>query len=133
MCYVKYKEPQPEDLKSVRCIHFLRQSERFSFSLSLSLYIYIYIHVCVCACEIKYYRHPLSTYFYFDPSKSLYGCHNIRLELTDKFSVIDWSPSTFGLLLSHHQWEGEVYMAETQYSVLFIPVSLFSLFSNLVL
>ena len=47
------------------------------------VYMYIYIYVCVCVFRrhffveahlIKYYRYPLSTYSYFDPFKSPYGC-----------------------------------------------------------
>ena len=41
---------------------------------------------------IRYYRHPLSTYFYFDPFKLLYVCYDIRLELANKFPVFNWFP-----------------------------------------
>ena len=63
--------------------------------------------VCVCVCvrvnSIKYYRYPLSIYLYFDPYKSLNGCYDIRLETSNKFSVINRFPRNFGLLLSYHQ------------------------------
>ena len=70
---------------------------------------------------IKYYRHLLSTYFYFSPFKLLYACYNIQLELANKFSAFNWFPSTFGSLSGHHQ--GYVYIAKVQYSVLFIKHS----------
>ena len=73
--------------------------------------------MCVCACVcvfrqyflveaylLKYYRKPLSTYFCFDPFKSMYSCFDIRLELAYNFSVFNLFPNTFVPLSGHLQW-----------------------------
>ena len=74
------------------------------------IYIYIIMHVCVFrmyflieAYLIEYYRCSFSVYFCFNPFKSPYSCFDIRLELANRFSVLNWLPSTFVPLLGHHQ------------------------------
>ena len=66
--------------------------------------------VCVCVCVFRQYFfveaylikcYFLSTHFYFDPFKSPFGYY-IRLELVNKFSVINWIPSIFRPLLGYH-------------------------------
>ena len=46
-------------------------------------------HFLVKTYMIKQYRHLLSTYFYFDPFKLLYGCYDIQLEMANKPSIIN--------------------------------------------
>ena len=70
----------------------------------------IYMHVCIFRHHffievylIKYYKHLLPTYFYFDLFTSLYICYDIQLELANEFSIFNWFASTFRSLLDHHQ------------------------------
>ena len=75
---------------------------------ALYIYIYIYIYIYTLYIYILYiyiylikrYRHLLSRYFCFDLFKSPYECCNIRSELANKPSLINWFPSTFGSILS---------------------------------
>ena len=66
---------------------------------SLLVYIYIYIYIYL----IEQYRHFLSTYFCLYLFHLLYRFYDIRWELVNKSSKINWFFSTFGLILDHHQ------------------------------
>ena len=60
-------------------------------------------HSFVKAYLIEQYRTFLSTYFCLYPFKLLYQFYDIPPELVDKPSIINWFPSTFDLVLGHHQ------------------------------
>ena len=73
------------------------------------IYIYIYIYIYYYYYNIyliKQYRHPLSTHFCIYPFESLHQFYGIQWELVNKLFIIS-SPSTFCLILGHHQ--GYVY------------------------
>ena len=67
---------------------------RWKFSLYL-LDIYIYF--------IKQFRHPLSRHFCIYPFKSPSWFYGNRWELVNETPIINWLPSTFCLILGHHQ------------------------------
>ena len=60
---------------------------------------------------IKQYRHPLFRHFCIYPFKSPYRFYFIQWKLVNKPPIINWFPSTFCLILGHHQ--GCVYWAES--------------------
>ena len=129
-------------------------------NLSLYIYVYICIHMYLCIClsiymylkwnEISFIyiyiyiwgrnisslkhicKNFWSTYFCIDPFKLPYRLYDIRLELVNKSSIINWLTSTFCLILSHHQ--GCVYCKSdvTSECILLFCNSLYSLYLGIV-
>ena len=70
--------------------------------------------MCMCVFRLYFFidAHLINIidifclHFYFDPFKLPYGCYDIQLELTNKFSIFDWFPSTFRPLSGHYQEGG---------------------------
>ena len=65
-------------------------------------YIY-WQHFFIDTYSIEHNRHFFLAYFYVNPFEWLYWSYDIRRELIDKSSIINYFPSTFCPTLGHHQ------------------------------
>ena len=78
-------------LSTKMCIANVSFRKNIDIDIQL-IYIYIYIYIygggsisLVKETLIKYYQHPLSAYFHFNPFKSSYSCFNIWIKLVNNF------------------------------------------------
>ena len=94
--------------KRPTCLATLKSCDTTKQSVCGWQYIYIYIYMHILAAFLHWYifehnRHFLSAYFFVNPFELPYWSFDIRRELVDKSSIINYFPSTFCLTLGHHQ------------------------------
>ena len=79
---------------------FIQQLSSRKVFIKTFIYLFIYYYITALSQILS----PLWNYTAFVVLYMIkYRCYNIWLELVNKFSVINWFPSTFGDLLGHHQ------------------------------